>query len=165
MTKSLFSGNVFNFLFLVLPPFQTSVIHIHRLLYISSLLTDLTLHLVGGDKNDGAVEIIYDGQRGSLCVEDWDYGDVDIICKQLGYIGGSFQRSLKKRYKSTIFMSDMRCLGFETSIFQCTNTGWNITKEVGCGNNHDATVHCYNKGTCFCILSKSFSKILLTKIF
>ncbi|XP_052829164.1 deleted in malignant brain tumors 1 protein isoform X2 [Octopus bimaculoides] len=113
--------------------------------YVLCYQHNLTLHLVGGDKNDGAVEIIYDGQRGSLCVEDWDYGDVDIICKQLGYIGGSFQRSLKKRYKSTIFMSDMRCLGFETSIFQCTNTGWNITKEVGCGNNHDATVHCYNK--------------------
>ncbi|GAB1605013.1 deleted in malignant brain tumors 1 protein-like isoform X1, partial [Argonauta hians] len=113
--------------------------------YVLCYQQNLTLHLVGGDKNDGAVEIIYDGQRGSLCVEDWDYGDVDIICKQLGYIGGSFQRSLKKRYKSTIFMSDMRCLGFETSIFQCTNTGWNITKEVGCGNNHDATVHCYNK--------------------
>ena len=55
---------------------------LHILLHIASCTSGDT-RLVGGDDNNGRLEICTDGKWGTVCSDQFDYNDAIVICRQL----------------------------------------------------------------------------------
>ena len=77
-----------------------------------------------------------------MCDDLWDDNDATVICKQLGYIGGSARTSAYFGEGSGLILLDnVNCGGIESSIFQCNH----IFGEHDCLHNEDAGVLCYGE--------------------
>ncbi|GAB1610321.1 hypothetical protein Ahia01_001318200, partial [Argonauta hians] len=100
-----------------------------------------TVRLVGGDRvNVGRVEVFYGGQWGTVCDDDWDVRESNIVCRMLGYTGGRPVPSA--RYgagRGQIWMDNVNCKGSEVSLYNCSTNGWG---QHDCGHYEDAGVVC-----------------------
>ena len=60
------------------------------LLFIITGCTYGDIQLIGGAfENEGTVQVCYNKLWGLISDSNWDNNDAKIVCKQLGYIGGS----------------------------------------------------------------------------
>ena len=91
--------------------------------------------------NSGRVEVFYNGTWGTICNNSWDLKDADVVCRQLGYDGALTAPgdAVFGRGTGQIWLTDVQCVGDETSIFECNHGGWGIHN---CGHNSDASAVC-----------------------
>ncbi|XP_054748405.2 scavenger receptor cysteine-rich type 1 protein M130-like [Lytechinus pictus] len=91
--------------------------------------------------NKGRVEIYYDGDWGTICDDEWDILDADVVCRQLGFTGAI--RALPRAYfgpgEDLIRADNVRCTGNEERIQDCPNAGWDTHN---CVHLEDASVEC-----------------------
>ena len=83
------------------------------------------------------------GAWGTVCDDDWDLTDANVVCRYLGFSaatdftsGASFGQG-----SGAIILDNVRCHGSESSIFECSSNGIGIHD---CGHNEDAGVRCQN---------------------
>ena len=102
------------------------------------------------------MEIFYQDSWGTVCDDNWDLDDGDVICRQLGYPAAT--HTLSKAYfgqgSGLILLDEVDCTGSESSIDQCLHNGWSQTD---CDHSEDAGVMCGNLTS---VASNFFSKLL-----
>ncbi|XP_075185913.1 scavenger receptor cysteine-rich type 1 protein M130-like [Anomaloglossus baeobatrachus] len=99
------------------------------------------IRLADGDNCSGRVEVLFQGQWGTVCDDDWDIKDADVICRQIG-CGSALDATTEARFgKGTgpIWLSEVQCKGYEREIQDCWSTRWN---KSDCLHKEDAGVIC-----------------------
>ncbi|KAK1885791.1 Neurotrypsin [Dissostichus eleginoides] len=102
----------------------------------------LPIRLVGGALgSEGTVEVFHAGQWGSICDDQWDDSDAEVVCRQLGLSGvarawgqGHFGKG-----SGRVLLDEVRCTGNELTLEQCPKSAWG---EHNCQHSEDAGVSC-----------------------
>ncbi|KAH9508810.1 hypothetical protein Btru_050114 [Bulinus truncatus] len=92
---------------------------------------------------EGAVEVYYNNQWGTICDDHWTPEDAQVVCRMLGYrgngatavSGGGFPTDASTQ----IVLDEVACLGSESSLSQCGHNPWGSTD---CSHSEDAGVQC-----------------------
>uniref|UniRef100_A0A667WN13 Neurotrypsin n=1 Tax=Myripristis murdjan TaxID=586833 RepID=A0A667WN13_9TELE len=105
-------------------------------------LVALPVRLVGGRSgSEGTVEVFHGGQWGSICDDQWDDSDAEVVCRQLGLSGVA--RAWGQAYfgegSGRVWLDEVRCTGNELSVEQCPKSAWG---EHNCLHSEDAGVSC-----------------------
>ncbi|KAJ0068225.1 hypothetical protein NL108_017694 [Boleophthalmus pectinirostris] len=103
---------------------------------------DASIRLVNGsDHCSGRVEILYKGKWGTVCDDDWDILDAQVVCRASKC--GSAIMALPGSYfgdgAGNIWLDDVECLGNETSLLHCRHPDLGNNN---CGHREDAGVMC-----------------------
>ncbi|XP_038073143.1 deleted in malignant brain tumors 1 protein-like [Patiria miniata] len=90
---------------------------------------DYPIRLVdGATDNEGRVEILFNGQWGTVSSHDWDFRDASVVCRQLGFYG--YNLSVRSAYfgegTGPILIDYVGCLGNEHRLSDCAFEGWGV---------------------------------------
>ena len=105
------------------------------------MFTILAVRLVDGSYNAGRVEVYYNGAWGTVCDDGWDINDARVVCRQLGFpnAADAYQSARYGQGTGQIWLDDVNCLGYESSLFSCRHGG---VGSHNCGHDEDASVRC-----------------------
>ena len=125
----------------------------------------------GASDSEGRVEILYQGEWGTVCDDGWGIDDANVVCRSLGFSGATEAVSFAGFGQGTgdIVLDDVSCSGTESSILDCGNAGLGINN---CAHSEDAGVRCsvipgnllYYSKSCINILSRNIQKIYRKQI-
>uniref|UniRef100_A0ABM5GJI9 Neurotrypsin n=2 Tax=Pogona vitticeps TaxID=103695 RepID=A0ABM5GJI9_9SAUR len=108
----------------------------------SQAIDFIPVRLVDGkNAHEGRVEVYYAGQWGTICDDQWDDADAEVVCRQLGL--GGVAKAWSQAYfgegSGPVLLDEVRCTGNELSIEECPKSSW---QEHNCGHKEDAGVSC-----------------------
>ncbi|XP_049340535.1 deleted in malignant brain tumors 1 protein-like isoform X10 [Astyanax mexicanus] len=101
-----------------------------------------SVRLVDGDSRcAGRVEVLYRGQWGSVCGDDWDMRDAAVVCRELGCgeAVDTYHESYFGSASGPIWMDNVHCSGSESTLRNCESAGWG---KHNCDHSKDAGVIC-----------------------
>lgn len=94
-----------------------------------------------GSRCAGRVEVFHNKQWGTVCDDNWDLLDAEVVCRQLDCGralsapgGGQFGRGV-----GIIWMDETNCTGMESTLSACRARPWGINN---CYHGEDAGVVC-----------------------
>ena len=83
---------------------------------------------------------------GTVCDDDWDASDAEVVCRQLEYnLTGevvAYTNGYFGQGTGPIWLDNVQCSGSETHVVNCTCTNRGIDRH-DCGHHEDAGVDCH----------------------
>ncbi|XP_061172170.1 deleted in malignant brain tumors 1 protein-like [Saccostrea echinata] len=108
--------------------------------------TGVKVRLAGPKDYYGTVEVIKDGQVGTVCDYDWTKNDARVLCRQLNFPDGRpYKRSYYGAGKGSVVLSGFFCDGKEDRLLDCPSRGWYNVQDYCKIHQNDASVYCYRK--------------------
>jgi hypothetical protein len=95
---------------------------------------------IAGSTAQGRLEVMHDGQWGSICDDSFTDVDALVACRQLGFLAGVAVYS-PGGGSGPIWMDDLGCSGSEAFLIDCPFPGWGLHD---CGHSEDVGVSCSN---------------------
>jgi len=98
--------------------------------------------LRGGDYDyEGRVEVLWDGEWGTVCDDGFTLANARVVCKSLGWDGaiGYRHSSFYGDGEGKVLMDDVVCYGEEGQLGSCAFSGWGVTD---CSHHEDVGVQC-----------------------
>ncbi|XP_054594160.1 lysyl oxidase homolog 2b isoform X2 [Nothobranchius furzeri] len=94
----------------------------------------------GAITGEGRVEVLKNGEWGTICDDKWNLFSATVVCRELGF--GTAKEALSGgqlgQGMGPVHMNEVNCSGFEKSITDCS-----FNKEaLGCSHEEDAAVRC-----------------------
>ncbi len=118
----------------------------------------------GNSNCSGRVEILYNGQWGTVCDDSWDINDAAVVCRQLG-CGTAVSAQTIAHFgagSGQIWLDDVKCSGHESSLTRCSHPSFGTHN---CRHSEDAGVICLGKSKClqitFLLFNLYFMQYLL----
>ncbi|XP_056313207.1 scavenger receptor cysteine-rich domain-containing group B protein [Danio aesculapii] len=104
--------------------------------------TQSQVRLVNGKSQcEGRVEVLHNGTWGTVCDDDWDMVDSNVVCRQLD-CGVAIAVGSSSRFgqgSGPILLDNVDCKGREMDLSQCGNQGWGVHN---CYHYEDVAVTC-----------------------
>uniref|UniRef100_A0A8B9EUA6 Scavenger receptor cysteine rich family member with 4 domains n=1 Tax=Anser cygnoides TaxID=8845 RepID=A0A8B9EUA6_ANSCY len=95
----------------------------------------------GPGRCQGRLEILHNGSWGTVCDDDWDIVDANVVCRQLG-CGHAIALPAPMTFgqgSGPIFLDNVDCKGREAALSECWSHGWGIHN---CYHYEDVGVVC-----------------------
>ncbi|XP_055725009.1 lysyl oxidase homolog 2A-like isoform X1 [Salvelinus fontinalis] len=94
----------------------------------------------GANIGDGRVEVLKNGEWGTVCDDSWNLKAASVVCRELGF--GSAKLALAGgrlgQGMGPVHMNEVECSGFEKSLTEC----YFNRDALGCSHEEDAAVRC-----------------------
>ena len=90
------------------------------------------------------MEVFHSGAWGTVCDDEWDMDDAQVLCRSMGY-GDAQSATSGSSYgqgSGNIAFDNVQCSGNESGLFDCTNNGFQVHN---CDHSKDAGVSCSGK--------------------
>ncbi|XP_016130701.1 lysyl oxidase homolog 2B [Sinocyclocheilus grahami] len=96
----------------------------------------------GAVVGEGRVEVLKNGEWGTICDDNWNPVAATVVCRELGF--GSAKEALSGgqlgQGMGPVHMNEVKCSGFEKSVTECP---FSMDKDSeGCSHEEDAGVRC-----------------------
>ena len=114
---------------------------LHHYMHALGTSISIQVRLTGGDTAaEGQIEVLLSSNEawGTICDDDFDYVDAQVICRMLGYAGTLRVQSFGAG-SGPIWFDDVACEGDESSILECGHAGLG---DSNCGHSEDIGVVC-----------------------
>ncbi|POI25714.1 hypothetical protein CIB84_010536 [Bambusicola thoracicus] len=115
----------------------------------------------GPSRCSGRVEVFYGHQWGTVCDDNWDISDAEVVCRQLG-CGRALSTAKSASFgegSGPIWMDDVNCTGAETALSKCETSLWGVHN---CNHGEDAGVVCLGKSHLLYFLTEVCAGMLET---
>ena len=95
----------------------------------------------GPTKYEGRVEVYHNGVWGTVCDDEWDLNDAQVVCSELGYGNATAARhsAFYGQGRGQIWLDNVNCVGTEAAIRNCSHEVWG---NHNCNHGKDASVNC-----------------------
>uniref|UniRef100_A0A3P9AMT0 Lysyl oxidase homolog n=1 Tax=Esox lucius TaxID=8010 RepID=A0A3P9AMT0_ESOLU len=95
----------------------------------------------GANIGEGRVEVLKNGEWGTVCDDSWNLKAATVVCRELGF--GSAKEALSGgrlgQGMGPVHMNEVQCSGFEKSLTECRFN----RNSLGCSHEEDAAVRCH----------------------
>nr|XP_054765113.1 deleted in malignant brain tumors 1 protein-like [Lytechinus pictus] len=108
-----------------------------------------SIRLINGtNDSEGRVTVLYKGEMGTICDDNWDLRDARVVCNMIGFDGALATpgRATFGAGSGTILLDDVGCKGMEDTLADCFHRGLGVNN---CNHGNDAGVVCFRRGNYF----------------